>query len=137
MHLTLKQAATKPASFNFLQQQERFEQFQTVYNHERPHQALKGQYPAEVYTPSVREYCPVHQPEYPFHDKTLRVTQCGRLCLGNRKISLSRVFAGQNVGIREVEDKIWLVSFMKYDLGFFDEVVGRVEPTVNPFIAKL
>ncbi len=38
MHLTLKQAATKPASFNFLQQQERFEQFQTVYNHERPHQ---------------------------------------------------------------------------------------------------
>lgn len=137
MHLTLKQAATKPASFNFLQQQERFEQFQTVYNHERPHQALKGQYPAEVYTPSVREYRPVHQPEYPFHDKTLRVTQCGRLCLGNRKISLSRVFAGQNVGIREVEDKIWLVSFMKYDLGFFDEVVGRVEPTVNPFIAKL
>jgi len=24
------------------------------------------------------------------------------------------------VGIREVEDQIWLVSFLDYDLGFFD-----------------
>ena len=40
MHLTLKKEATKPASFNFLQQQERFDRFIEVYNHERPHQAL-------------------------------------------------------------------------------------------------
>jgi len=38
------------------------------------------------------------------------------------------------VGIREVADKIWLVSFMEYDLGFFDQDEGRVEPTANPFI---
>jgi hypothetical protein len=30
---------------------------------------------------------------------------------------LSTVFAGQNVGIKEFSDKIWLVSFMHYDLG--------------------
>jgi transposase InsO family protein len=54
MHLTLKKEATKPASFNFLQQQGRFDTFQQVYNNERPHQALGGQYPAEVFTPSVR-----------------------------------------------------------------------------------
>ena len=40
--------------------------------------------------------------------------------LGRRKINLSTVFAGQNVGVKEVSDKIWLVSFMHYDLGFFD-----------------
>jgi hypothetical protein len=39
-HLTLKQEATKPASFNFLQQQECFDDFVRVYNNERPHQAL-------------------------------------------------------------------------------------------------
>ncbi len=128
----------KPCLWNgpFLQQQERFEHFQTVYNHERPHQALGGQYPAEVYTPSTREYRPFDRPDYPFHDKTLRVTQCGRICMENRKISLSKIFAGQTVGIREVEDRIWLVSFMNYDLGFFDENVGRVEPTTNPFVTK-
>jgi putative transposase len=43
------------------------------------------------------------------------------------------VFAGQIVGIREVADEIWLVSFMEYDLGFFDKEKGRVEPAPNPF----
>ena len=75
--------------------------------------------------------------EYPFHDRTIRVTHCGRLCFDRRKISLSRVFAGQDVGIREVGDKIWLVSFMESDLGFFDEDERRVEPAVNPFIQKV
>jgi putative transposase len=36
-------------------------------------------------------------------------------------------------GIREVADEIWLVSFMDYDLGFFDKEKGRVEPAPNPF----
>ena len=53
MHLTLKQEATKPAAFNFLQQQERFDQFIEVYNNERPHQALGGAYPGDMYTPSA------------------------------------------------------------------------------------
>jgi putative transposase len=137
MHLTLKQDATKPASFNFLQQQERFDNFIDIYNNDRPHQALNMKYPGEPYTPSARVF---HQPEvleYPFHDRIVRVTHCGRLCFDSRKISLSRVFAGQDVGIREVSDKIWLVSFMEYDLGFFDEDERRVEPAVNPFIPKL
>ena len=48
MHLTLKQEATKPAAFNFLQQQERFDRFLEVYNHQRPHQALNGAYPGDL-----------------------------------------------------------------------------------------
>ena len=34
-----------------------------------------------------------------------------------RKVNLSQVFAGQRVGVRQVTDRIWLVSFMEYDLG--------------------
>jgi hypothetical protein len=48
----------------------------------------------------------------PYHDRTVRVTRCGRICIGKRKINLSQVFAGQWVGIREVDEQIWLVSFM-------------------------
>jgi putative transposase len=66
----------------------------------------------------------------------VRVTRCGRICVGRRKINLSQVFAGQIVGIREVEDQIWLVSFLDYDLGFFDRDEGRVEPAPNPFAPK-
>jgi hypothetical protein len=65
--------------------------------------------------------------------RTVRVTRCGRICIGRRKINLSQVFAGQILGIREVEDQIWLVSFLNYDLGFFDANEGRVEPAKNPF----
>jgi len=104
MHLTLKKEATKPPSYNFLQQQGRFDQFIEVYNYERPHQALNGLYPAEVYTPSARQYFKPDVPEYPFHDRTIKVTRCGRICVGRRKINLSTVFAGQYIGIREVEE---------------------------------
>lgn len=138
MHLTLKKEATKPPSYNFLQQQARFDDFMEEYNHDRPHQALGGLYPGEVYTPSAREYFHPEELEYPFHDRTIQVTQCGRICIGARKISLSRVFAGQYIGIREIADEIWLVSFMDYDLGFFDQTEDRVEPVgVNPFAPKV
>jgi putative transposase len=63
----------------------------------------------------------------------VRVTRCGRICIGKRKINLSQVFTGQIVGICEVDNQIWLVSFLDYDLGFFDKDEGRVEPAPNPF----
>jgi transposase InsO family protein len=137
MHLTLKKEATKPASFNFLQQQSRFDEFIEVYNHQRPHAAIGMHYPGEVYTPSARPFRHPDPPHYPFHDRTVCVTRCGRICIGKRKINLSQVFSGQLVGIREVDEKIWLVSFLDFDLGYFDEAEGRVEPGPNPFAAKL
>ena len=64
------------------------------------------------------------------------MTHCGRICIGRQKINLSTVFAGQIVGLREVEDQIWLVSFLDFDLGFFDREEGRVEPAPNPFVPE-
>jgi putative transposase len=49
-------------------------------------------------------------------------------------LHLSADFAGQTVGVREVEDQIWQVSFLEYDLGYFDNERGRVEPGPNPFV---
>ncbi len=48
MHLTLKKEATQPAAGNFLQQQARFDDFMEVFHHQRPHEALDMQCPAEV-----------------------------------------------------------------------------------------
>jgi putative transposase len=137
MHLTLKKETTKPAGKNFLQQQGKFDEFIEYYNHDRPHQALNMKYPGELYSLSPRPYQGLSEVEYPFHDRTIIVTGCGRICIGKRKINLSQVFAGQAVGITEVSEKIWLVSFMHYDLGFFDHESGRVESAANPFGAKV
>ena len=137
MHLTLKKEATRPASRNLLQQQARFDDFIDDYNRERPHQALGMRYPAELYAPSVRPYRGLPQLDYPFHDHAHIVTRCGRICFGNRKINLSTVFAGQTVGVKQIADQVWLVSFMHYDLGFFDNESCRVEGAENPFGAKV
>ena len=137
MHLTLKKEATRPAAKNFLQQQAKFDRFLECFNHERPHQALGMRCPAELYQPSARPYRGLSDLDYPFHDRTITVTRCGRICFDGRKINLSAAFAGQNVGIKEISEKIWLVSFMQYDLGFFDHECLRVECAPNPFEAKV
>ncbi len=137
MHLTLKTEATKPAVANVLQQQARFDAFLERFNHERPHQALGLQVPGEVYRPSPRPYQGLSDLDYPWHDWTATVTTCGRICYKRRKINLSLVFAGQNVGVRQVSDRVWLVSFMQYDLGYFDDETSRLEPIGNPFGPKV
>jgi putative transposase len=137
MHLTLKLETTKPAGNNFLQQQARFDDFIACYNNERPHQALEMQCPTERYAASARPYRGLPEIEYPFHDRTATVTTCGRICFNRQKINLSLVFAGQNVGIKQVSEQIWLVSFMEYDLGYFDDETCRLEPLDNPFGPKV
>jgi hypothetical protein len=44
-------------------------------------------------------------------------TACGRICIYRKKINISTVLAGHRVRIKEVDDAIWLVNFMQYDLG--------------------
>jgi putative transposase len=137
MHLTLKKEATKPAAPNVLQQQARFDTFVERFNQERPHQALGMKVPADVYTRSPRMYRGLEELAYPFHDHTITVTHCGRICFKGRKVNLSHVFAGQNVGVTQVGEQIWLVTFMHYDLGYFDDETFRLEPIDNPFGPKV
>ena len=93
--------------------------------------------PAQHYVPSTRPYKGLPDIDYPFHDKIVTVTTCGRICFNRSKINLSTVFAGQSVGIKQVSDRIWLVSFMDYDLGYFDHETCRLEPLENPFGPKV
>lgn len=137
MHLTLKTEATRPAGANGLQQQQRFDTFLHQYNHERPHQALDMATPASRYEASPRPYHGLEELEYPAHDWTAVVTRCGRICYQGRKINVSQVFAGQTVGVKQTDDHIWLVTFMEYDLGYFDDETCRLEPIDNPFGPKV
>jgi putative transposase len=137
MHLTLKKEATKPAAANVFQQQARFDTFVEQYNRDRPHQGLGMKVPADVYARSARAYRGLEELTYPFHDATFTVTQCGRICFKARKVNLSHVFAGQNVGVTQVGERVWLVSFMRYDLGYFDDETCRLEPIENPFTPKV
>ena len=47
------------------------------------------------------------------------------------------VLAGQRPGIKEVDDGIWIVSFMHYDLGYIDLEQKTLQPLDNPFGPRL
>jgi hypothetical protein len=137
MHLTLKKETTRPPGLNALQQQARFDAFVQEFNAERPHEALDMQPPADRYRPSTRPYQGLPELSYPLHDKQHMVTACGRVCMLRKKINISTVLAGQLVGLKEVDDAIWLVSFMHYDLGYIDLEQKTLQPIDNPFGTRL
>jgi transposase InsO family protein len=137
MHLTLKTETTRPPGLNSLQQQARFDAFRHEFNTERPHEALAMKCPAEVYSASARPYDGLPEITYPFHDRDVVVTACGRICMHRKKINISTVLAGQRLGIKEVDDAIWIVTFMRYDLGYIDLEQRTLQPLDNPFGPRL
>jgi hypothetical protein len=137
MHLTLKKETTRPPGMNSLQQQARFDDFVEEFNTQRPHEALDMKCPQQVYRPSPRPYVGLSELAYPFHDRDILVTECGRICMHKKKINISTVLAGQRLGIKEVDDGIWLVSFLQYDLGYIDLEQRTLQPLDNPFGTRL
>jgi len=78
------------------------------------------QRPADRHAPSQRPYEGLPELTYHLHDRQHMVAARGRICVHRKKINLSTVLAGQLVGLKEVNDGVWLVSFMHYDLGYID-----------------
>lgn len=123
IHLTLKQETLRPPANNFLQQQERFDEFTHRYNHIRPHEALDMRPPAEVYKPSQRPYNPTLPPlEYPLHDRTCRIYQEGCIRMGDydMRIYISQALAYENIGLRQLDEHTWIANFMDYEIGYID-----------------
>ena len=50
-----------------------------------------------------------------------------------REFGITRPTGYKQVGIKEMEDGIWVVSFLDYDLGYFDDKSRKVEPVEDPF----
>ena len=130
MHLTLKRATTRPAGDHLLQQQERFDHFLKVYNDERPHEALGMKTPSAFWQKSERKM-PVHlpEPDYAKEDLVRVVTQYGRVTLRKGKdFILSNVFINQPIALTEIDNQLWSVKFMNYELGTVDEVTQKFKP---------
>lgn len=130
MHLVLKQETSRPAAANMLAQQERFDRFVEEYNTERPHHGIELRRPAELYVPSSRS-CPaeISDVEYPTHDLVRRVAENGRICVTRRDVFLvTNALAGQCLGLREVADGLWLVSFLDLALGHYDCTTKTFKP---------
>jgi transposase InsO family protein len=121
MHRTLKMETASPPAANLRQQQQVFVRFEDEYNQQRPHEALGGKTPAEVYTPSTRTF-PRRLPEleYPAGVHLRQISQQGSLKWKSERTFLSEVLGRETVGLLETEEEFFEVYYGRLLLGWFD-----------------
>lgn len=130
MHRTLKQEATIPPAPTLRAQQKVFDRFQQVYNAERPHEALGGRTPDEVYLPSTRRV-PTHlEPfEYPTTFEVRTVRSDGIALMARRRVKIGKPLAGKRVAFGWVSDTKWEIRYGPLTLGILDlrtqQMIGR------------
>lgn len=120
LHRTLKQATAKPPCRTWRLQQRAFEQFQQEYNHDRPHEALEMQTPAQRYTPSARPFPPrLPEVEYPGGYQVRRVRSNGEIKWQGRRLFVSEALIGEPVGLQEVDQDLWRIEFGPIQLALY------------------
>lgn len=121
MHRTLKDETASPPKRTWRTQQKAFDHFREEYNHERPHESLDQQTPAEFYVPSPRSY-PLIVPEmtYPDHMVLRKIHHQGDLKWKGRHIYLSITLARELIGLRQVSDRLWDIYFGPIKLAQLD-----------------
>jgi len=129
MHRTLKAEAISPPHRSLNEQQRAFDRFQAVYNNDRPHEALGQKAPALIYRNSMREY-PAKLPEvgYPQSFKVRQVKENGDFKWKGVELYLSGALAGELVGLKQVDNRIWEIYFSFYRVGLLDESTLRTIP---------
>lgn len=89
-----------------------FDRYRPIYNFERPHEALGYEVPSSRYAPSLRSY-PGRLPaiEYDADFEVRLVHHSGRVKLKKKRYFVGKAFAGQPVGLRQVDEAIWDVYY--------------------------
>ena len=109
------EVATHPAA-DRRAQQSRSDRWRTEYNMIRPHEALQGRTPAQLYRPSPRPW-PQKLPDwfYPQAWMQRRVSPDGRLFWHGRQRFIGRAFGQEIIALRPLQTGVWEV-FLGRDL---------------------
>ena len=122
MHRTLKAETARPPKRDMASQQTRFDDWRAEFNADRPHDALGGAVPADRYVPSLRPMPDtLPEPGYPGHFEVRYVSRDGAIRLKKRQVFVSQALGGEHVGLEEVADGVWSVSFYDRLLARLDE----------------
>jgi putative transposase len=127
MHLVLKREATRPPQANLTTQQRVLNRFRREYNWVRPHEALGGALPSDLYQPSSRPYPRRLEPLiYPNHFETRRVSRNGGIKWFDQWVNVSHLLADEYIGLEEVDAGLFDVYFGPVWLGRFVESKLRI-----------
>ena len=127
MHRTLKHQTAKPPAKSFSAQQRAFNNFMKEYNNLRPHEALNGQCPCDLFVTSKREYPHViHEYEYPDSYSVRRVKRSGEFRFAGEILPLGTPLAGEYIALEPIDNELYQIHFNHVKLGVFDERTGRI-----------
>jgi transposase InsO family protein len=129
MHRTLKDAVCKAPKSCLAAQQAAFDHFRPDYNSERPNEGIGMETPASLYKPSRRifpEKLPPVEYESWFTVRQVRSNGCIKWKGGF--IYISQALAGEPIGLRQIDEHLWILRFSFYPLGILDDRVGKVLP---------
>ena len=101
-HLTLIKELLTPNRVwaNISQIQAAFDEWRTVYNHQRPHQSLNNQVPADRYQPSPRPFpTTITPPQYPDHWTIHKVDAAARITINRNHYKIGKPFIGRTIAI--------------------------------------
>jgi hypothetical protein len=141
MHRDLSELELKPARTRRAQQRE-CDRWMVDFNEVRPHDALRGKTPAEIYRDSERRSLAPLLPSYPPEWRTRRVSGTGNISVNDDVIFVSTALAGQIIGLNQESALHWRAHFFGVDLGtleilptsdaFTSEPVSRTVSAVSP-----
>lgn len=113
-------------------QQRELDKWRQEFNHVRPHQALAGKTPSEVYKPTSKRPAVARRYRYPSTMSVVRVFKNGNFRLRGDAYFLSTALAGMLVGMEPIDalhQRVWLHDL---ELGVI-EVAPQVSPALyNP-----
>ncbi len=129
MHRTLKEDACHPPGSCLRGQQRAFDRFRPDYNEERPNEAIGMATPSSLYRPSQRAF-PAKLPpvEYDSWLSVRQVRSNGCIKWKGEFVYVSQALAGEQIGLRQRDERMWEIWFSFYPLGMMDEEVGKVLP---------
>jgi putative transposase len=128
MHREMKRLVTRPAGKNMRAQQRKLNTFRIDYNENLGHPAHDDQPPMSVYQTSERAYPDkIPEPEYPDYFEVRKVSITGGFRWENIRVPISHTLHYKHIGLEEIDDGLYKVWFFDRFLGFFDEIIGRIE----------
>jgi putative transposase len=125
MHRVLKADTAKPPARTLLAQRRRFVQWRRDYNERRPHEALGGRVPAQLYRPSLRR---LHTPpalRYAPSWTRVLVERNGYARWQGRTVLIGRAFAGEWIGLKPCAAP----STSGLEVYFGRKLIGALKPT--------
>jgi transposase InsO family protein len=121
MHLDIRNELECHTQEDLETQQAAFEIWTHTFNHERPHEALGMQCPADVYKPSIRKYSGTPE-DIVYPGKIARLVNSGGwISLHGHKFPISTALKGWSVGLLPTCNDTYDVFFARLRIGVIEK----------------